>query len=190
MVVEVFSVGFGPESCRVDKHGTKWRVAALPLGGYVKMRCDENAASVPVANSAAVQEVFQRHQFGLEWLLLLLDSLQILFLEYFCLLVFTWGLVRFFIPLLLAIVEEVRLKRQVSRQATGFCLLMRKLPTLTCYGQLSLKNQTVLLFEIERLDVIKPLTVVPRSVYSEKLRMNFGQLGVKSSEVIQKVWDI
>ena len=39
-----------------------------------------------------------------------------------------------------------------------------------------------LLFEIERLDVIKPLTVVPRSVYSDKLRMNFGQLGVKSSE--------
>lgn len=36
--VEVFSIGFGPELFgRTDKHGTRWRVAAIPLGGYVKM---------------------------------------------------------------------------------------------------------------------------------------------------------
>jgi len=48
VAVETFSVGFGPELFgRTDRHGTRWRVAAVPLGGYVKFAGDENAASVP-----------------------------------------------------------------------------------------------------------------------------------------------
>jgi regulator of sigma E protease len=44
---EVFSLGFGPVLfSRVDRHGTRWQVAALPLGGYVKFLGDSNAASV------------------------------------------------------------------------------------------------------------------------------------------------
>lgn len=36
--VDVFSVGFGPELFGwYDKRGTRWRVSAVPLGGYVKM---------------------------------------------------------------------------------------------------------------------------------------------------------
>ncbi len=36
--VEAFSIGFGPELFGwTDKHGTRWRFAAIPLGGYVKM---------------------------------------------------------------------------------------------------------------------------------------------------------
>ncbi len=36
--VEVFSVGFGPEITGWnDKHGTRWKISAVPLGGYVKM---------------------------------------------------------------------------------------------------------------------------------------------------------
>ncbi|MCV2870080.1 RIP metalloprotease RseP [Defluviimonas sp. WL0002] len=43
---EVFSVGFGPIlASRVDKRGTRWQVAAVPLGGYVKFLGDANAAS-------------------------------------------------------------------------------------------------------------------------------------------------
>lgn len=43
---EVFSVGFGPVLwSRVDRHGTKWQVAALPFGGYVKFLGDADAAS-------------------------------------------------------------------------------------------------------------------------------------------------
>lgn len=43
---EVFSLGFGPVLySRVDKHGTRWQVAALPFGGYVKFLGDANAAS-------------------------------------------------------------------------------------------------------------------------------------------------
>ena len=36
--VEVFSIGFGQELFgRTDSHGTRWKVSAIPLGGYVKM---------------------------------------------------------------------------------------------------------------------------------------------------------
>jgi len=43
---EVFSLGFGPRLVsRVDRHGTRWQIAAIPLGGYVKFLGDANAAS-------------------------------------------------------------------------------------------------------------------------------------------------
>jgi len=46
--VKAFSVGFGPEIFGFyDKHGTRWRFAWVPLGGYVKFMDDENAASAP-----------------------------------------------------------------------------------------------------------------------------------------------
>ena len=44
--VEAFSLGFGPELLHwTDRRGTRWRLAALPLGGYVKFYGDANAAS-------------------------------------------------------------------------------------------------------------------------------------------------
>jgi len=43
---DVFSLGFGPVLwSRYDKRGTKWQIAAFPLGGYVKFKGDANAAS-------------------------------------------------------------------------------------------------------------------------------------------------
>jgi regulator of sigma E protease len=44
--IDAFSLGFGPELfARVDSRGTRWRIGALPLGGYVKFHGDANAAS-------------------------------------------------------------------------------------------------------------------------------------------------
>jgi regulator of sigma E protease len=46
--IETFSVGFGPELIGItDRHGTRWRVAAVPLGGYVRFHGDDSAASTP-----------------------------------------------------------------------------------------------------------------------------------------------
>ena len=43
---DVFSLGFGPVLySRFDKRGTKWQIALLPFGGYVKFAGDSNAAS-------------------------------------------------------------------------------------------------------------------------------------------------
>ncbi|RDE07961.1 RIP metalloprotease RseP [Pelagibacterium lacus] len=54
IAVDAFSIGFGPELFGwTDRHGTRWRVAAFPLGGYVKFTGDMNAASVPDPDFAA-----------------------------------------------------------------------------------------------------------------------------------------
>lgn len=46
--VEIFSIGFGPEVFGFnDRHGTRWKFSLIPLGGYVKMFGDRNAASMP-----------------------------------------------------------------------------------------------------------------------------------------------
>lgn len=46
--IEAFAVGFGPELLGFyDKNGTRWKLCAVPLGGYVKFAGDANAASVP-----------------------------------------------------------------------------------------------------------------------------------------------
>ncbi len=45
---EAFSIGFGKELFGwTDKRGTRWRVAALPLGGYVKFVGDADPTSAP-----------------------------------------------------------------------------------------------------------------------------------------------
>ncbi|MFY9639456.1 MAG: RIP metalloprotease RseP [Rhodomicrobium sp.] len=50
ITVEAFSVGFGPEIAGFyDRHGTRWRLAWIPLGGYVKFKGDETVASLPSA---------------------------------------------------------------------------------------------------------------------------------------------
>jgi regulator of sigma E protease len=46
--VLTFSVGFGPEIAGFyDRYGTRWKISAIPLGGYVKFFGDDNVASTP-----------------------------------------------------------------------------------------------------------------------------------------------
>ena len=57
--VDRFSIGFGKTIvARTDKHGTEWRMAWLPLGGYVKFSGDLDASSVP--DQAGLAELKQR----------------------------------------------------------------------------------------------------------------------------------
>jgi regulator of sigma E protease len=55
--IEVFSIGFGPELFgRRDRAGTRWKFSAIPLGGYVKMLGDGDAASfLPAARLAPAE---------------------------------------------------------------------------------------------------------------------------------------
>jgi regulator of sigma E protease len=46
--IDAFSIGFGPELFGFyDRHGTRWKIAAMPLGGYVRFYGDDSAASTP-----------------------------------------------------------------------------------------------------------------------------------------------
>jgi regulator of sigma E protease len=50
--VKTFSIGFGKEIFGFnDRYNTRWRLAWIPLGGYVKFLDDENSASVPSRNA-------------------------------------------------------------------------------------------------------------------------------------------
>ncbi|SVE01468.1 uncharacterized protein METZ01_LOCUS454322, partial [marine metagenome] len=60
--VEVFSIGFGKElKGWTDKNGTRWKIAAIPLGGYVKMfgeveLLDESSKNEDTGHSMTPQE--------------------------------------------------------------------------------------------------------------------------------------
>jgi regulator of sigma E protease len=63
--VLVFSIGFGPEIAGFyDRYGTRWKISAIPLGGYVKFFGDENAASAPdQAAARAMSEAEKKDSF-------------------------------------------------------------------------------------------------------------------------------
>lgn len=65
VAIHTFSLGFGPELFGFnDKHGTRWRLSAIPLGGYVRFVGDMNAASMPDPEAvAALPEAEQRRLF-------------------------------------------------------------------------------------------------------------------------------
>jgi regulator of sigma E protease len=59
--IEAFSIGFGGELFGwTDRHGTRWRVAWLPVGGFVKMFGDADAASRPDFQAAAQMDADAR----------------------------------------------------------------------------------------------------------------------------------
>ena len=67
--IDAFSIGFGPELLHwTDRHGTRWRLALLPLGGYVKFHGDGDPASMTRADADTLvrgrtmqtQEVWKR----------------------------------------------------------------------------------------------------------------------------------
>jgi len=48
VAIQTFSIGFGRELIGWnDRHGTRWRISAIPLGGYVRFVGDMNPAGVP-----------------------------------------------------------------------------------------------------------------------------------------------
>src|SRR5213596_173556 len=59
--VLTFSLGFGPELAGFnDRHGTRWKISAIPLGGYVKFFGDESAASTPDQTALAAMTEAER----------------------------------------------------------------------------------------------------------------------------------
>ncbi|MBB3389381.1 regulator of sigma E protease [Rhizobium sp. BK275] len=58
-----FSVGFGPEIAGfTDRHGTRWKISAIPLGGYVRFFGDEDASSKPDTDRLAAMTDEERER--------------------------------------------------------------------------------------------------------------------------------
>jgi regulator of sigma E protease len=59
--VAAFSIGFGPElGGFTDRRGTRWKLSAIPLGGYVRFEGDENVASLPDSKALADTPLSER----------------------------------------------------------------------------------------------------------------------------------
>jgi regulator of sigma E protease len=57
----VFSIGFGPELAGFnDRRGTRWKISAVPLGGYVKFFGDENVASASDGSQLAAMDAKEK----------------------------------------------------------------------------------------------------------------------------------
>jgi regulator of sigma E protease len=57
----VFSIGFGPELAGFnDRRGTRWKISAIPLGGYVKFFGDENVASASDGSQLATMDAKEK----------------------------------------------------------------------------------------------------------------------------------
>ncbi|PJI44052.1 MAG: RIP metalloprotease RseP [Rhizobium sp.] len=61
--VLAFSIGFGPEIVGyTDTHGTRWKLSAIPLGGYVRFYGDADAASLADGDELAEMAPAERAQ--------------------------------------------------------------------------------------------------------------------------------
>lgn len=57
VAIQAFSIGFGRELVGWnDKHGTRWKISAIPLGGYVRFAGDMNASSMPDPNAPELRD--------------------------------------------------------------------------------------------------------------------------------------
>ena len=67
VAIDRFSIGFGRAiaSWR-DRTGVEWRIGWMPLGGYVRFKGDENAASVPDQNDLAAMREWIEYDEGKE----------------------------------------------------------------------------------------------------------------------------
>lgn len=61
--VLAFSIGFGPELAGfTDRKGTRWKISAVPLGGYVKFFGDESEASTPASATLEAMSPAERKE--------------------------------------------------------------------------------------------------------------------------------
>lgn len=57
VAIQAFSIGFGRELIGWnDRHGTRWKISAIPLGGYVRFAGDMNASSMPDPNAPELSD--------------------------------------------------------------------------------------------------------------------------------------
>ncbi|TRB25611.1 RIP metalloprotease RseP [Rhizobium rhizogenes] len=61
--IMAFSIGFGPEIAGfTDRHGTRWKLSLIPLGGYVRFFGDEDASSKTDTDQLAAMTEEERAQ--------------------------------------------------------------------------------------------------------------------------------
>jgi len=171
--VEVFSVGFGHELWGFnDKRGTRWRLSAVPLGGYVKMFGEadmvtgvDDAEDRPMTDDER-KVSFHHKGLGQRTAIVAAGPLANFF---FAVLLF-WAINSVFgVPKILSAVGEVM--PDTAAEAAGFqagdVILSVGGQPITLFSELSeivsVNAHVALDFEVQRADAIVHLLATPRS---------------------------
>lgn len=186
VVVEVFSIGFGPEiyGWTSKKTGTRWRIAAIPLGGYVRMRGDENEASQTSEAAKSVPGSFAGASLGWRIGIVAAGPIAnfILGIALFASVYMTVGKV--FLP---AEIGEVLPETAAAEAGLQPGDIVTDIDGISIRNFNDMRGLVVespgrqLTFTLVRDGNEMSLPVTPRSVFNEQMQINMGMLGVKSS---------
>jgi len=186
VVVEVFSIGFGPElfGWTSKATGTRWRFAAIPLGGYVRMRGDENEASGAAPGAEKMPGSFAGASLGWRFIIVLAGPVAnfILGILLFALVYVTVGKV-----VLPAEIGEVMPETAAAEAGLEPGDLVTGIDGLAVRDFNDLRGLVVeapgrpLEFTLLRDGREISLTVTPQPRFNEAMQIYIGVLGVKSS---------
>jgi len=187
VVVEVFSIGFGPEIYGwTAKTGTRWRISAIPLGGYVKMRGDDDVASTPSETGEGVVGSFSNA--GLYWRMAIVAA---------------GPIANFILGILLFAIVYMSVGKQIIPAVIGDVIPNMpaasaglkpgdKVLEIDGIGIRDFKDMRGLVVEspnktldfiIERDGRNLSLNITPAAQFNEQLQIDIGILGVKSPPV-------
>lgn len=165
--VEVFSIGFGKKLASFQWIGTRWQISAIPLGGYVKMKGQDDSDPTAISSdsdSYTAKKPWQRI------IILLAGPFANFLLAWF----FFYALALGGPKVLSPIIGEV-LKHSPAEQAgllRGDRVISIDGQSIGEWGELSeaIKNsQNPLVFTIERNGSLQTLTVTPKISESQNL---------------------
>lgn len=193
VVVEVFSIGFGPEiyGWTSKTTGTRWRIAAIPLGGYVKMLGDDNAASTPAAPEAE-RKVGSFSGASLPWRIGIVLGGPV---ANFILGILLFALVYVFVgkAILPAEIGEVMPQSAAAEAGLKEGDIVTEIDGVTIRDFGDMRAMVVespgrkLEFQVERDETELTLFVTPMARFDEQLQMNIGLLGVRSVQGGERV---
>lgn len=184
--VEVFSVGFGPEiyGWTSPKSGTRWRIAAIPLGGYVRMRGDESEAGGASEEASDVPGSFAGA--GLWWRIGIVAAGPIanfiLGIVLFAMVYMTAG--KIFLPAQIGEVMPDTAAAEAGLQAGDIVTDIDGISVRDFNDMRGLVVESPgrsLAFTIQREDRELTLNVTPTPRYNESMQIYMGVLGVKSA---------
>ena len=186
VAVEVFSVGFGKELFGFyDKQGTRWRFSLIPLGGYIKMRGDENAASMPSAGARHIEGSFENARLGAKIAIIAAGPIANFLLAITLFAGVYMGVGKAFIPATIAEVLPESAAESAGLLAGDKMISVDGRPIRDfgdIRGAVFEAAGRELILEIDRDGRLIELPVVPDAVWSEELSLNVGRLGVRSAE--------
>ena len=184
VIVDVFSIGFGKEIFGwTDRHGTRWRFAWIPLGGYVKMRGDDNSASGASKEAINLQDSFAGASLISRFAIVAAGPIANFILAFILFVGLYVGAGKLFVPPIINEVLPDSAAERAGLQANDTVLKINQ------QSVSDFNHFRVFIFEspgkpidmvIDRSGIIIDVKVIPDSIYLEKLDIYAGQLGIRS----------